>query len=76
MLVLERKQGEGLTLFTSTGEIIQIELIISKQDRAKIGVKAPAGVVVVRDELLQPAIDHVATEVQASSAINYQYGEW
>ena len=27
MLVLERKRGEGLTLLTSTGEVIQIGLV-------------------------------------------------
>ena len=71
MLVLERKQGEGLTLFTATGEMIQISLVSAQNGRAKIGIKAPEGVVVVRDELLHPAVDHVTETNPESPTVNY-----
>ena len=59
MLVLERKQGEGLTIFGSAGEVIHISLVSVPYGRAKIGIKASEDVVVVRDELLHTVADQV-----------------
>lgn len=70
MLVLERKQGEGLTLFTSTGEMIQVGVVNVSGNRVKLAIKAPEGVVIVRDELLQPAADHVTASTDANF-LNY-----
>lgn len=71
MLVLERKRGEGLTLLTSTGEVIQIGLVSAQHGRAKIGIKAPEGVVVVRDEIYHPDVDHVTATNPESPPIKY-----
>ena len=59
MLVLERKNGEGLTIVTATGEVIHISLVSVLHGRAKLGIKASKDVVVVRDELLHTVADQV-----------------
>ena len=71
MLVLERKRGEGLTLLTSTGEVIQIGLFSAQNGRAKIGINAPKGVVVVRDERYHPSVDNVTATNPEPPPIKY-----
>lgn len=52
MLVLERKLNEIITIKTPTGDVIDIHLVESHRDRAKIGVNAPKDYVIFRDELI------------------------
>lgn len=55
MLVLKRKLGERLLLLVNG---VQIELMVTeiqshRQKAAKIGIKAPGSVMVIRPELLE-----------------------
>jgi carbon storage regulator len=49
MLVLRRKAGESIVL----GRDICVSVLAIEGERVKIGVTAPPGVSIVRDELLQ-----------------------
>lgn len=55
MLVLTRRTGESLILYTSDGPIEVRLCQVSGRDRAKIGVLAPKNVQISRDELLSTA---------------------
>jgi carbon storage regulator len=48
MLVLERREDEGFWI----GDEVYVAVVAIKGSRVKIGVDAPKGVVVVREELL------------------------
>jgi carbon storage regulator len=48
MLVLERREDEGFWI----GDEVYVTVVAIKGSRVKIGVDAPRGVVVVREELL------------------------
>lgn len=47
MLVLSRKDNEAITI----GNDIRIVLIEAKDGRAKIGIDAPTGIAILREEL-------------------------
>lgn len=57
MLVLSRKFGECLLI----GDDIRIQVVGIRGDKVRLGIEAPANVVVLRDELLplapEPATD-------------------
>lgn len=64
MLVLTRKPGEGIILILSDGRQINIDLVRIGADRdrgggsgARIGITAPPDVVILRDELIFPAVN-------------------
>ena len=48
MLVLRRKIGESIVL----GGVIRISVLAIENTRVKIGVMAPPGIAIVREELL------------------------
>jgi carbon storage regulator len=49
MLVLRRKEKQGIVL----GDNIRVVILAVRGGRVKIGIEAPRGVTVVREELLQ-----------------------
>jgi len=49
MLVLSRKSGQSFLI----GEDIEIEIIEVQGDKAKIGIKAPKDISILRKELLE-----------------------
>jgi len=51
MLVLSRKKNEGIIIKGKDGDI-RIFLIESEKGRARIGIEAPKGYTIVREELL------------------------
>lgn len=51
MLMLSRKRGEALIIKTSHGDIKIVMTEIDKRGRARIGIDAPADVIVLREEL-------------------------
>lgn len=55
MLVITRKRGETITITTQDGQRIEVVLIEMQKSRARIAVKAPGTVKVVRGELEQRA---------------------
>lgn len=61
MLVLRRKQGETIVL----NEVVKVHILAIEGSRVKIGVEAPADVIVVRQELLNEAQTAVPTAVVA-----------
>ena len=52
MLVLERKLNEIISIETTSGDIIDIQLMETHRGRAKIGVDAPQDYSIHRDELI------------------------
>ncbi len=52
MLVLARRPDEKLTIYTPSGEKIEILVTEARQGLARLGIKAPPKYVVLRDELL------------------------
>ena len=52
MLVLSRKEGESITLKTTTGETVIIALTKYRGSQTKVGIKAPESVKILRSELL------------------------
>jgi carbon storage regulator len=59
MLVLSRKVGERILI----GDQIAITVVRLGQGAVRIGVDAPGQMTVVREELVQRAADHPASEV-------------
>ena len=55
MLVLERRENEGLNLFTETGEEIKIVVVTAQGGRAKVSINAPRDILILRDELISLA---------------------
>ena len=53
MLVLARRPEESLTIYTPSGEKIEILVTEARQGMARLGIKAPPKYVVLRNELLQ-----------------------
>ena len=47
MLILTRKIGEGITI----GEHIRVVVLEVKGKQVRLGIEAPTGVVVLRDEI-------------------------
>ena len=52
MLILERKLNEIISIETPSGDIIDIHLIESDRNKAKIGIAAPNDYLILRDELI------------------------
>lgn len=53
MLILSRKEGEGITLVLPNGDEISIVLTEYRGKETKVGVFAPDNVTILRDELLR-----------------------
>jgi len=51
MLVLSRKRGEEIKLYLPSGEEVSIVLVSHNDNKARIGLIAPASVDIVRSEL-------------------------
>ena len=58
MLVLERREDEGFWI----GDDVYVTVVAIKGSRVKIGVDAPKGIVVVREELLSRDSDSGASD--------------
>ena len=52
MLVLSRRIGESVLLYTRAGEEIRIKICDVQPGRARIAFEAPGSVKIVRDELV------------------------
>jgi carbon storage regulator CsrA len=57
MLVLQRKEGESILI----GGCVRITILSAERGRAKIGIAAPPGIHIVREELLDPERDKQPT---------------
>ena len=51
MLVLERKNGQSVSVFVE-GREVRIRLIASESGRSKIGIEAPEETLILREEVL------------------------
>lgn len=52
MLILSRKPGESLIITASNGEVIEVHISKKTQgNQIRIGVEAPRGVIVDREEV-------------------------
>lgn len=51
MLVLERKNGQSVSVFVE-GREVRIRLITSESGRSKIGIDAPEDTLILREEVL------------------------
>lgn len=56
MLVLSRKSGEGIIIGAGTPHEVRVVVISMCGDRVRLGINAPTGLTVNRDEV-QAAID-------------------
>jgi carbon storage regulator len=56
MLVLSRKKGEAVVV----GENVRITVLKSDRHGVKIGIEAPSGITILREELLLDAEDRSA----------------
>jgi carbon storage regulator len=56
MLVLSRKRDEGLIIKTGEGDV-RIVVLEAEKGRVRIGIQAPRGLTVVREELLREIED-------------------
>ena len=54
MLVLERKNGQSVSVFVE-GREVRIRLITSESGRSKIGIDAPEDTLILREEVLNAA---------------------
>jgi carbon storage regulator CsrA len=59
MLTLTRKINQAVYI----GDGIKVVLLGAERGRAKIGIEAPDGVYIVREELLENLLDAVNSEV-------------
>ena len=55
MLVLTRREGESIILNTSDGPI-EVMVTTTKTDHARIGIRAPKSVGIVRREVLEQKV--------------------
>ena len=53
MLVLTRRQNEGIIITTPSGEEIYIRVIKARKNDAQIGILASTNYIIAREELLQ-----------------------
>lgn len=51
MLVLSREVGTSITLRLEDGRTIEIKLVGIKENRARVGITAPATINIVRSEI-------------------------
>jgi carbon storage regulator len=70
MLVLRRKAGEAIVL----NQVVKIRVLGVEGDRVKLGIDAPPDVIVVREELIDPAgievnnnTPHIVSPVQPNA---------
>jgi carbon storage regulator CsrA len=54
MLILERRNGEAIAIFTPLGQEIRLVILNSENNRVKVGIEAPAEAAILRDELITP----------------------
>lgn len=59
MLVLSRKEGE----FIRIGDDIEVCVVELLGNRVKLGINAPDGTLILREELLQPRALQIEPEV-------------
>jgi len=52
MLILSRKEGEGITLTLPNGENVEIILVEHCGQKTAVGINAPDDVTILRNELL------------------------
>jgi len=52
MLILSRKEGEGITLTLPSGEHIEIVVAEYRGQQTLVGISAPDDIVILRNELL------------------------
>lgn len=55
MLVLERKQGQSIFINTSDG-LIEVHISSHQGQRIKVGIDAPASVIILREELMPTTV--------------------
>ena len=64
MLVLSRKQLEGIVI----GDNIRIKIVKVDRNQVRLGIEAPADVLIVRDELMAPAEEPECEDEDAREA--------
>lgn len=64
MLVITRKNGEGLTI----GENIRVTVVETARDRVKIGIEAPSDIRIIRNELFDTERFNIQAAVHKPAA--------
>lgn len=78
MLVLSREVGESITLFLEDGRRVELKLLAIKHKRAaeaSIGIEAPRGITILRNELLEPCEHKACIDVSIGCEI-YECGNY
>ena len=57
MLILTRRVGESLIIETPAGEHIEVAVLGVKGNQVRIGTDAPDHIQIMREELLESALD-------------------
>ena len=52
MLILTRRPGESIMIELPTGERIQVAVLGQKGNQVRVGIDAPADMVILREELI------------------------
>ena len=60
MLILTRRPGETIMIELPSGEQIQIAVLGQKGNQVRVGIDAPADMVILREELVKAAPVRVA----------------
>lgn len=52
MLVLTRRNGEWIRITTPSGEVIRIQMVDSRSNKARLGFECDTDNIILREELL------------------------
>jgi carbon storage regulator len=53
MLVLSRRRGESFVIFLPDGREITVTVVERGYDKMRLGIEAPADIVIMRSELIE-----------------------
>lgn len=52
MLVLTRRNGEWIRITTASGEVIRLQMVDARSNKARLGFECHTDTIIVREELL------------------------
>lgn len=52
MLVLTRRNGEWIRITTPSGEVIRLQMVDARSNKARLGFECDSDTIIVREELL------------------------
>jgi len=68
MMKFDRRDGESVTLVLDN-HVIQVKLIKSANNKVTLGIDAPAGAIMFRNEKLARPVDPVKLDTQAQATV-------